>query len=164
VRAVRAVQNEYSLWTRLPELGLIQTCAELGVAFVPFAPLARGIFGTTDFDPAQLEPGELRAAIPRFSAENWPHNRPYVAAFRAFAAELGVAPPVLALAWLLDQGPHVLPIPGTRVARHLRDWQGTTEVALTDADRAKLARILPVGWAHGDRYNDEQTLTVERYC
>ena len=164
VRPVRAVQNEYSLWTRLPELGLIQTCAELGVAFVPFAPLARGIFGMTDFDPAQLEPGELRASIPRFSAENWPHNRPYVVAFRAFAAELGLAPPVLSLAWLLDQGPHVLPIPGTRVARHVHDWQGAAEVELTDTDRATLARILPVGWAHGDRYNDDQTLTAERYC
>ncbi len=164
VRPVRAVQNEYSLWTRGPELGLIQTCADLGVAFVPFAPLARGIFGRTEFDPAGLEPGELRASIPRFLPENWPHNRPYIAAFRAFAARRGVAVPALALAWVLDKGPHIVPIPGTRYAHHLADWAGADQIRLTAEDRAEIARLLPIGWAHGDRYSDEQTLTAERYC
>ena len=161
---VRAVQNEYSLWTRSPELGLIQTCAELGVAFVPFAPLARGVFGAGEFDPATLEPGELRAAIPRFSPENWPHNRPLIARFRAFAAQRGLPVPALALAWVLDQGPHILPIPGTRFAPHVADWAGADRIALTDADRAEIAQLLPIGWAHGDRYSDEQATTVERYC
>jgi aryl-alcohol dehydrogenase-like predicted oxidoreductase len=164
VRPVRAVQNEYSLWTRLPELGLIQTCAELGVAFVPFAPLARGIFGEQEFDPANLEPHEIRAAIPRFSAENWPHNRPPIIALRAFAAQKRLSPPALALAWLLDQGPHIIPIPGTRTANHLGHWQGASDIALTAQDRVEIARLLPIGWAHGDRYSDEQTQTAERYC
>jgi aryl-alcohol dehydrogenase-like predicted oxidoreductase len=161
---VGAVQNEYSLWTRLPELGLIQTCAELGVAFVAFAPLARGIFGAAEFTPDQLEPGELRAEIPRFSDENWPHNRPLIAAFRALAAQRQISPPALALAWVLDQAPHILPIPGTRQANHLRDWQGAADIALTPEDRRTIARLLPIGWAHGDRYNDTQTQTAERYC
>lgn len=164
VHPVRAVQNEYSLWTRLPELGLIQTCADLGVAFVPFSPLARGALGGPDFDPARFEPGEMRAAIPRFSAENWPRNTPAIAAFFAFARARGVTPAALALAWLLDRGPHVIPIPGTRFARHLDQWRGAAGLVLTESDHAAIDRILPVGWASGDRYNDAQTRAAERYC
>lgn len=164
VRPVRAVQNEYSLWTRLPELGLIQTCAELGVAFVPFSPLCRGVLGGPGFDPARLEPDEMRAAIPRFSPEHWPRNRPSIEALCAYARQRGLTPAALALAWVLDQGAHLLPIPGTRLAAHLRDWNGADAVRLSTEDHAAIDCLLPVGWAHGDRYNDSQTLTAERYC
>jgi aryl-alcohol dehydrogenase-like predicted oxidoreductase len=68
------------------------------------------------------------------------------------------------LAWCLDQGPHLLPIPGTRTAGNLRAWAGAADIALTDEDRAGIARILPVGWAWGDRYDDRQARSVERYC
>ncbi len=163
-RSVRAVQNEYSLWTRLPDLGLIQTCAGLGVAFVPFSPLARGALSSADFNPARLDPTEMRAEIPRFTPEHWPRNRPFVTAFAAFAAQKGLTPAALALAWTLAQGPHLVPIPGTRTARHLADWQGAADITLTPDDHSDLARILPLGWAHGDRYNDQQALTAERYC
>lgn len=163
VHPVTAVQNEYSLWTRQPELGLIQRCAELGVAFVPFSPLARGAFGTPMADPAAFRAGEFRTRIPRFHPENWPHNRAKLVAFHAFARDRGHSPAAVALAWLLDRGPHVIPIPGTRTARHLQAWSGAPEITLTDDDRAEIDRLLPVGWAWGDRYDDHQAATVERY-
>ncbi len=164
VHPCRAVQNEYSLWTRQPELGLIQTCRELGVAFVPFSPLARGALGQTAADPAMMAPGDFRLQIPRFQGENWPLNLRHVQAFRAYADERGIGPAALAIAWVLAQGDHVIPIPGTRTAAHLADWAEASEIVLSEADLAAIARILPVGWAYGDRYNHDMAATVERYC
>lgn len=163
VHPVMAVQNEYSLWTRQPELGLIQRCAQLGVAFVPFSPLARGVFGTPMADPANFAKDEFRARIPRFNPENWPRNRAKLDAFHAFARTRGFTPAALALAWLLDRAPHIIPIPGTRTADHLRAWAMAPEIDLTDDDREEIDRLLSVGWAWGDRYDDLQAATVERY-
>jgi aryl-alcohol dehydrogenase-like predicted oxidoreductase len=163
VHPVMAVQNEYSLWTRQPELGLIQRCHALGVAFIPFSPLARGVFGTPMADPASFAPAEFRTRIPRFHPENWPQNRARLQAFHDHAKSRGVTPAALALAWLLDRGPHILPIPGTRTAAHLHDWLQAPEIDLTDDDRAAIDRLLPIGWAWGDRYDDAQAATVERY-
>ncbi|MES2542910.1 MAG: aldo/keto reductase [Pseudomonadota bacterium] len=163
VHPVMAVQNEYSLWTRTPELGLIQRCAQLGVAFVPFSPLARGVFGTPMADPANFAQGEFRSRIPRFYPENWPRNRAILEAFHRMAQDRGFTPSALALAWLLDRAAHILPIPGTRTPDHLRAWAEATEIDLTDDDREEIDRILPVGWAWGDRYDDLQAQTVERY-
>ncbi|MGL4319805.1 MAG: aldo/keto reductase [Paracoccaceae bacterium] len=164
VHPVSAVQNEYSLWSRQPELGLIQACADLGVAFVPFSPLARGVFGRQVPDPSTLPPDEFRLQIPRFQPDNWQRNQPAIAAFRNYAAARGFAPPALALAWVLSRGDHVIPIPGTRSAHHLADRANAADVRLTADDHAELDRIMPVGWAYGDRYSHEQAATVERYC
>lgn len=164
VQPVTAVQNEYSLWSRAPELGLIQDCARLGVAFVPFSPLARGIFGREVFRPETLQQTDFRRVIPRFSPENWPFNLGPLTAFRAYAADHGLTPPALALAWLLAQGAHLLPIPGSRSAAHVADWAGADEIDLTGQMMGEIAQILPLGWAYGDRYNDAQAATVERYC
>ena len=163
VHPVMAVQNEYSLWTRTPELGLVQRCAQLGVAFVPFSPRARGVFATPMADPANFAPGEFRSSIPRFHPENWPQNRAILEAFHAMAKARGFTPAALALAWLLDRAPHILPIPGTRTPDHLRAWTMAPEIDLTDDDREEICRLLPVGWAWGDRYDDLQAQTVERY-
>jgi aryl-alcohol dehydrogenase-like predicted oxidoreductase len=164
VHPVRAVQNEYSLWTRQPDLGLIQACAALGVAFVPFSPLARGVFGRTVADPATMAPDEFRLQIPRFQEGNWQRNQPAIAAFRAFAAQRGTNPAALALAWVLSRGAHIIPIPGTRHAAHVQDWLAASDLDLTPGDIAEIDRIMPVGWAFGDRYSHDQAATVERYC
>jgi aryl-alcohol dehydrogenase-like predicted oxidoreductase len=163
VHPVMAVQNEYSLWTRQPEMGLIQRCMALGVAFVPFSPLARGVFGTPMADPSTFPPGEFRTRIPRFYPENWPSNLLKLQAFHAYAQDRGFTPAALALAWLLDRAGHLIPIPGTRTAEHLAAWITAPEIDLTDEDREEINRILPVGWAWGDRYDDAQAGTVERY-
>ncbi len=163
VHPVAAVQNEYSLWTRAPELGLLQACAELDVAFVPFSPLARGALGDPMLDPDLHDLGPFRSQIPRFSAENWPLNRERLLAYRSLAADLGHNPAALAIAWCLHQGPHLIPIPGTRSATHLRAWAKAAEIRLTTADLAAIEQVLPIGWAYGDRYNDDMAASVERY-
>ncbi|HMS94495.1 MAG TPA: aldo/keto reductase [Tabrizicola sp.] len=163
VHPASAVQNEYSLWTRQPELGLIQRCAELGVAFVPFSPLARGAFGTPLPDPATFGPSDFRRRVPRYQGENWRRNRAKLQAFDDFARALGHTPAALSLAWILDRWPHAVPIPGTRSAAHLADWITAPEITLSDTDRAEIDRLLPIGWAWGDRYDDDQTALAERY-
>jgi aryl-alcohol dehydrogenase-like predicted oxidoreductase len=163
VHPVMAVQNEYSLWTRQPDLGLIQACAELGVAFVPFSPLARGVFGDPMLDPDLHDLGPFRRQIPRFSPENWPKNRQKLLEFQALASRMGHHPSALALAWCLHRGPHLVPIPGTRSADHLKAWAKADEIILTPGDMAAIEAVLPVGWAYGDRYNDEMAASVERF-
>lgn len=164
VHPCRAVQNEYSLWTRLPELGLIDTCAELGVAFVPFSPLGRGMFGETSVNPADMAERDFRRVNPRFMAPNYAYNVAAIDGFRAFAHAKGTTTAALALAWILDRGAHLIPIPGTRTAAHLSEWLDAATLTLTDADRAEINRLLPAGFAHGDRYADNQMMAVERYC
>jgi aryl-alcohol dehydrogenase-like predicted oxidoreductase len=164
VRHCMAVQNEYSLWTRLPELGLIQTCAELGTAFIPFSPLGRAVFGRDIPDPRTFAPGDFRLTIPRFHDPDWTSNLAPLTAFRDYAALRGLTAPALALAWILDQGQHLVPIPGTRTAENLADWVGAADFDLTAEDRSEIARILPVGWAWGNRYGPEQVASVEHYC
>ncbi len=164
IHPCRAVQNEYSLWTRQPELGLIQTCTELGVAFIPFSPLARGVFGQPPVDPRFLPSNDFRLTIPRFNDPDWTLNMARIAPFRAFCAARDWTVPATALAWVLDQGAHLVPIPGTRTAENLMAWVGATAISLSDADRLEIKRLLPAGFAHGDRYGQDQTMTVERYC
>lgn len=163
VHPVTAVQNEYSLWTRQPELGLIQRCQSLGVAFVPFSPLARGAFGRALPEPSTFGPVDFRRRVPRYQGRNWQHNKAKLLEFHAFARDLGHTPAALSLAWMLDRWPHVIPIPGTRSADHLNDWITAPEITLSDNHRAEIDRLLPIGWAWGDRYDDAQTALAERY-
>lgn len=164
VAPVMAVQSEYSLWSRQPELGMIDTCAELGTAFVPFSPVARGMFAQKVLDRSVFKDADFRKNMPRFLDPNFAFNVAYFDLFRAFAAELGISTAGLAIAWVLDQGPHLIPIPGTRTPEHLKELVEGAHFEMTDPVRAKIDEIMPRGFAHGDRYSDAQLDGIERYC
>ena len=164
IHPVRAVQSEYSLWSREPDLGMVQACRELGVAFVPFSPLARGMFSNEPLDVAALGESDFRRGAPRFTEPNLSANMAKLDEFRALARELGHAVPALALSWVLARGDHLVPIPGTRSPEHLRQWAGAAAVTLDAETLARIDAVLPPGWAHGPRYSEAQAVGVERYC
>ena len=164
VHPVAAVQNEYSLWSRQPELGLIEACARLGTTLVAFSPLARGTLADKVFDPHLLAENDWRRAMPRISDVNWPYNAKRIATFRRFANERGWTTEALALAWVLAHAPHIVPIPGTRTPEHLARNAAASAIKLTTEDFAEINRLLPAGWAHGHRYSDQQQGGVEQYC
>lgn len=164
VHPVMAVQSEYSLWTRQPELGMIQACERLDAAFVAFSPLARGVIGRNRFDPAVLADGDFRKPMPRLSNDNYPRNETYFARFREYAAGKGMSPATLAIAWTMARGGHIVPIPGTRFAEHLDEDAAAADMNLSQAELAEIEAILPAGFAHGARYPDSMTNSVENYC
>ena len=164
VHHVAAVQNEYSLWSRMPELGIIQACKKLGTALVAFSPVGRGALTDKSVDPAKMGVSEWRRTMPRFQAENWPHNAVYIEKFRAYANAKGWTAEALANAWVLAQGEHIIPIPGTRTVRHHAENLKASEIVLTARDLTEIEQILPVGFAHGNRYSVEQQGSAEQYC
>ncbi len=164
VHPVAAVQSEYSLWTRQPELGMLQACADLGTTFVAFSPVGRGILSDTAPVPAEFPERDIRRPMPRFQEPNFSANLEAIAPFRAFCAERGWATAAVAMAWTLTRGPHVLPIPGTRTAGHLEELAAGAHITLEPEDLAAIERLLPAGFAHGDRYAPQQYGAVERYC
>ena len=164
VHTVTAVQSEYSLWTRLPELGMIQTCRELGVAFVPFSPLARGMLTDAPPDPAALSDNDFRKNNPRFIEPNFSYNEAIITKFRDYAHDCGLSPAALALAWVLNQDQHLIPIPGTRSATHLAEDLAAADRTLSATELAEIEALLPIGFAHGDRYSEAQNIGPERYC
>ena len=164
VGPVMAVQSEYSLWTRLPELGMIQACKDVGAAFIPFSPVARGMLGDTPIEIAALGDSDFRRGNPRFTSPNFEANLVYIDAFRSLARDLGTKTATLAIAWVLDQGDHLIPIPGTRTPDHLEELAAADSFQMTDEIRTEISRVLPAGFAHGDRYTDAQIIGIERYC
>lgn len=164
IHPVSAVQSEYSLWTRGPELGMVQACEELGVAFVPFSPVGRGIFSLKAPDPATFSKIDFRKNNPRFLEPNFSYNLRAIDGFRTFAADKGLSPATLALAWILTRNATHIPIPGTRSAEHLVECAAAGSVVLTQGDMADIETLLPVGFSHGDRYSEAQLGGAERYC
>lgn len=164
VQPVAAVQSEYSLSTRLPELGLVQACAELGAALVAFSPVGRSLLTDAPISLKRAAENPFLKTNPRFQEPNYSANLAQIAGFRALAADLGLPTAGLAIAWLLSRGEHVVPIPGTRSVAHFREYLAGVEAQLSAEDLARIEAVLPVGWAHGDRYSDAQWHGPERYC
>ena len=164
VHPVAAVQSEYSLSTRAPELGLTQTCAEIGASLVAFSPVGRALLTDRPHQAAAIEEMPFLKQNPRFIEPNLSANLQYNSKFRALAADIGVPAASLAIAWVLHQGEHVVAIPGTRKIAHLSELVIGGSMSLTDEDIARINDILPVGWAHGDRYSFAQWAGPERYC
>lgn len=156
VHPVAAVQTEYSLWTRNAEIAVLDACRELGVAFVAFAPLARGFLAEALHDPADVEvldARDLRRAMPRFQGANFAANLRLLEEYAAIAEELGCTPAQLALAWLLAKGEHILPIPGTTRIDHLEENLGAAGVALGADSVARLDALINQRTVAGARYN-----------
>jgi aryl-alcohol dehydrogenase-like predicted oxidoreductase len=149
---ITAVQTEYSLWTRNPEIAVLQACRELGVTFVAFSPVARGFLCEALTDVSTLDAKDIRRTMPRFEPANYAANLKLLPGYKALAREAGCTPAQLALAWLLHQGDDVLPIPGTTSVEHLREDLGAADVQL---DASLLARL--------DAHINQQTVTGHRY-
>jgi aryl-alcohol dehydrogenase-like predicted oxidoreductase len=164
VHPVAAVQSEYSLWSRQPELGMLQACARLGTSFVAFSPVARGMLTDVPLDPPSFADIDFRKGNPRFTEPNFAWNVERIAAFKSFARQRGWTTAALAIAWTLRQGEHVIPIPGTRSPDHLAENAAATDILLGEEDLREIDRILPPGFAHGHRYSEQQLKGVEQFC
>jgi aryl-alcohol dehydrogenase-like predicted oxidoreductase len=154
VHPLAALQTEYSLWSREPEGELLATTRELGIGFVAYSPLGRGFLTGAIRDHGDLEPGDARIGTPRFSGVNLERNQALVRALERRAAECGATPAQLALAWLLGQGPDIVPIPGTRRATHVTENVAAVNLALDPGALRELAAALPP--ASGPRYSPEK--------
>ena len=151
---ITAVQTEYSLWTRNAELQVIHACRELGTAFVAFSPLARGFLTGKLRDTARLEESDLRLTMPRFRAENFARNLLLLDEFSRIAVEVGCTMAQLALAWILAQGEHIIPIPGTRHMEFVEENAGAVDVMLDTATVARLDQLINQDTVSGPRYNE----------
>ena len=153
VHPITAVQNEYSLWSRNVELGVLDACKSLGVAMVAFSPVARGFFSGTVRDANALDAKDIRRAMPRFQGDNLVANLKLLDGFNALAAEAGCTPNQLALAWLLAQGEHIIPIPGTTSIAHLEEDVAAAEVVLSPATLQRADALINQRTVTGPRYN-----------
>ena len=153
VHPIAAVENEYSLWTRNPEYGLLEECARIGAALVAFSPLTRGFLLGGVPDPALLAAADIRRDMPRFQAPHFAANLPVAAAFQALARERGCTPAQLALAWLLCKAPNVIPIFGTTSVAHLAENVAGSQVTLDAALMARLEALVNPQTIHGARYS-----------
>jgi len=155
VHPITALQTEYSLWTRDPEGEILNTCRELGISFVAYSPLGRGFLTGGIRDTASLDPKDFRRSNPRMSGENIETNLRLVGEIERLAKEKKVTAAQLALAWLLSRGEDVIPIPGTRREKYLRENIGAAEISLSAKELAELERVAPPGAAAGTRYPAE---------
>jgi aryl-alcohol dehydrogenase-like predicted oxidoreductase len=163
VQPVAAVQTEYSLWTRNAELnGVLATCNELGIGFVPWSPVGAGFLtGTIDTNTKFDGKTDFRAAFPRFSKEFLKLNMPIVEWLKGYAAKKGATPAQVALAWLLAKGPNIVPIPGTRTEAHLLDNLGARRLHLTAADVLEIDTKLGKYPVFGDRMGEAHMSQID---
>lgn len=160
VHPIAAVQTEYSLWSRDVEAEILPTCRELGIALVPYSPLGRGFLTGAIRSAEQLSPDDRRRIHPRFQGGNLDHNLALADSLAALAEEWGRTPAQLALAWLLDQGDDIVPIPGTRSIRRLDENAQAARVQLDDGRRERIAALLQRHAIAGTRYPEAQMGSV----
>jgi aryl-alcohol dehydrogenase-like predicted oxidoreductase len=153
VHPISAVQTEYSLWTRNPEIAVLEACRELRAAFVAFSPLARGFLSDSLHDVSALDAKDIRSAMPRFFPDNYSANLKLLPPYKGLAREAGCSPAQLALAWLLHKAPHVIPIPGTTSVAHLRENLAAAEVRLRSDLAARLEELINQDTVQGHRYS-----------
>jgi aryl-alcohol dehydrogenase-like predicted oxidoreductase len=161
VHPVTAVQTEYSLWTRNPEIAVLDTCRELGITFVAFSPVARGFLCDAVHDVASLEAKDLRRGMPRFEAANYAENLKLLPGYIALAREAGCTPAQLALAWLLHKRGDIIPIPGTTSVDHLREDLGAADVRLTADLMTRLEAHINHATVRGNRYSVQSRSEVD---
>jgi aryl-alcohol dehydrogenase-like predicted oxidoreductase len=154
IHPITAVQSEYSLWSRDPEDGVLQVCSELGIGFVPYSPLGRGFLTGRYRSIEDLDVKDFRRHSPRFQGANFAKNLGLVDKVQEIAQEKNCTPAQLALAWLLAQGPSIVPIPGTTNAQRLNENLAAADIALDAADLARIAAVAPSGVAAGERYDE----------
>ncbi|TPE46909.1 aldo/keto reductase [Maribrevibacterium harenarium] len=158
---ITALQSEYSLWTRNPELGTLAACKELGITFVAFSPLARGFLTGVVTSQAELEDKDIRRNMPRFDEEHYPRNLALLQDYMALSQEWGISPAQLALAWVLAQGDHVVAIPGTRFEKHMEDNLAADSVQLSALQVATLSELINQHTVAGPRYNAAQQQEID---
>jgi aryl-alcohol dehydrogenase-like predicted oxidoreductase len=166
VHPIAAVQSEYSLWTRNPEIAVLDACRELGIGFVAFSPLARGFLCGALRDPAaELEPRDIRRAMPRFAPENYARNLRLLDTYGEIASAAGCTWAQLALAWLLAKEPFIVPIPGTRHPSHVIENMGAADITLAPSLIARLDALINEHTIAGNRYNDatQQEIDTENF-
>ena len=153
VHPITALQTEYSLWTRNPEIAVLDACKDLGVTFVAFSPLARGFLSGAVTDAAAIDAKDIRKTMPRFSPANLAVNLKLLPAFNALANKAGCTPSQLSLAWLLHKAPHIIPIPGTTTIAHLHDDLASAALKLPASLMAEAEALINQKTVTGDRYN-----------
>jgi aryl-alcohol dehydrogenase-like predicted oxidoreductase len=158
VHPIAALQSEYSLWTRDPEDGVLETCRELGIGFVAYSPLGRGFLTGQIRSPDGFAEGDFRGHLPRFQGENLQRNLELVARVEEIAEEKGSTPGQIALAWVLSRGDDVVPIPGTKRRAYLEENAEAADIELTTEELERLEQAFPQGAAAGDRYPDMSTI------
>jgi aryl-alcohol dehydrogenase-like predicted oxidoreductase len=161
VHPIAALQSEYSLLTRDVEKDILPTCKELGVTFVPFSPLARGLM-TNTLNINELPDNDFRKTLPRYQQEHQHNNQQLAKAFADKATQKGCSPAQLALAWILAQGENIIPIPGTKKRDKLKDNAGCVDVSLTQNDIAEIEDIIARYPNTGDRYNEGNLQWVDK--
>ncbi len=152
VHRIAALQTEYSLWSRNAEVAVIEECRRLGIAFVAFSPLARGFLADGIASPGDFVAGDIRRGMPRFQEPHWSANARLLPALRALAAEAACTPAALALAWLLQKAPHIIPIPGTTSVAHLEENLRAADLKLDSALLARLEALINPHTVSGTRY------------
>ncbi|MEO8923833.1 MAG: aldo/keto reductase [Caldimonas sp.] len=153
VHPISALQSEYSLWSRNPEIAGLDTCRELGTSLVAFSPIARGFLSGRLRDVSTFDGKDIRRGMPRFQAANFDANLSLLEGFSALAGEAGCTPAQLALAWLLAQDDRVVPIPGTKSLDHLAENVGAAAVVLAPELRARVDAVINRDTVTGPRYN-----------